>query len=701
MRLSRTLALLAALWSGWCGASQSQFYVFPVKELDGISSKIAPESRTLIDERVRSVFTPEVQAAILAGFSKALTVAFPESTVHAQQVFSSLKGQYQFIDAPMCGEGFAVPVDSSYAAVVGLTRGSWYEVERDGGRVEILIPITLNLQLIKPDLSKVVYSISETLYSPFIFTKDEIGKPAMTAKLAEVVVKGLNIQIASLVETLKANFKPKDVPIKVVGRERGLFVVDRGFEVGFTVDEELTAANLKGGALALFRVISVDSGYAILKLIQGSAEKGDSFVFTFESPADDSRKPRVMPVTDTRSGGQTAAVVADLFSKSIGFKAGFQLSPVNANFSQTMTMIRFAASCVPWDKYPSTKQIFESRTDAPDFFMKFSVAKSPVVRQSGVGAVKTIDSFVTTVTAQLVDKSGNVIFSDIASDKYVLEKTGGQGLSIANAEEISLKNATIALANAFVKNAKFENGNFKISGVGKSTLNAEGLNLPAGMDPGYEIVRQFETKVNGAPVYMRVAVDKGTAGPAPVANGMAFSYSKIEFAPENGDVLRVFNMPKAGQTRLSECATSYKAANSVPAEYLIPMVRHAAYKSAKFQPILNEPAFYVESNNLLKAGFFKLQMGVPQVTEQCIKAGYSVVPQPETCQENLCSMKSLFATTLILEKDGVRVGNYVQAETVTFDGFSKSEATNFVGFKAYESALKNLPKLTDSTNISK
>ena len=691
--------LLTLLWSGL--ATASQFYIFPVNELDGVSNRVAPESRPMIDKRVRALFTPEVQANILNYFSRELLKAFPDSAVHARQVTDVKKGQYKFIDSPICREGFNVDVKTSFAAVVGLTRGSWYEVERDGGRMEILIPITLNIQLIKPDQSKVVYSISETLYSPFIFSKAELSAPATAAKVSDVVASGLNLQITSLVQTLRTNFKPKDIPITVAGQEQGLLITDQGFEAGFKIDDEPSAVNTKDGSEVLFRVISVDSGYAVLKIQAGKAAKGDTFVFTFASPADDSRKPRVLPVTSQRADGQITSVVAELFSKSIGFKAGFQLSPVDVNFTQTMSIIRFSANCVPWDNYPSTKQIFESRSDAPDFFLKFNVAKSPVARQAGTGGVKTLDSFYTAVSAQIIDKSGKIVYSELANDLYALEKVSGQGLSIVNAEEISLKNATLALADQFIKNVKFENGNFKITAVEKTKFTAEGLSLPAAADPSYEILRPLLSKVNGKPTFLRIPVDKGDAGPLAAGGGTVFSFSKVEFQPQGGDLLRIVNMPRPGQAAISECTATYKAPNSISAEYLIPLIKHASYKSLKFQPGLVDAEFYADSNALLNAGFFKLQIAASQPTEQCIKAGYSVAPQPETCQENLCSMKSLYASTLILEKAGVRVANYVQAETVTFDGFSKPEAGNFAGLRAFESVLKNLPKLTDSSNTTK
>jgi hypothetical protein len=56
---------------------------------------------------------------------------------------------------------------------------------------------------------------------------------------------------------------------------------------------------------------------------------------------------------------------------------------------------------------------------------------------------------------------------------------------------------------------------------------------------------------------------------------------------------------------------------------------------------------------------------------------------------------------VIVQKGAERVGNYVQAEKISFDGFAESQGANFVGLKAYESVQKSLQKLTDKLNSAK
>lgn len=697
-----TAALLAAVAGLLAGpASAADFYLFPVAEMAGVSAQVDPKTRPLIDKRVRAMLTEAVQGQVLDNFRQEIVRAFPQSVVHARQVSDVRRGAYRYIDAPVCADGFTVPVRNSYAVMLGLTRGSWYELEREGGRVEVLIPITLNLQLVKPDMAKVVYSISETLYSPFIFSREELASPAAAAKIVATVAAGLNRQTADLVQNLKTNFSPKGQSVKVVGRSQGVLVVDQGFEIGFRSEDELVAVDRQSGKEALFRVLSVGSGYAVLKLLEGSASSGNEFTFTFEAPADDSRKPRLLPLTSNLPEQLWTHAVTDLFSKEIGFKAGFQISPVDATFSDVMDTIRAGANCVPWDKFPSTRQIFESRQDAPDYLVRFDLSRSPTTRETGLGNVKTVDSFVTSVGAQVVDMRGNVLFSEIGHDHYRLERTSGEGLSMSSAQEVSLKNATIALARRFVEGVAFEPGEFRITAADDRRMVVSGLTVPEGTALAYEVLRPLDIAVRGKPTFWQLQLGEGTQGSLPEGDGTALSYSRLDVAPRAGDILRVLNMPRKGQSRVAECVQAYRAPGSVVLDEVLPLVRHAAYRSPRYQMNLTDPVFYSESNALLEAGFFKLRLQPPAPTDTCMKPGYSVKLESSRCEAGSCSAQLQAATTLILEKADARIANFVYAEKVSYSGFAESQGDRFMGFKAYESIYRNIQKLTEKLNPSK
>ncbi len=684
-------------------AFASQFFVFAVKEMEGVSNSIPPEKRPLIDRRVREILGPVVQQQLVSTFAQRIAAAYPSSTVHAKQVRnarSTKSFQYVDQDSQQCGDNFFVPVQQSYAAVIGITRGSWYEVVRPGGVIEVLIPITLNLQLVKPDRAKVVYSVSETLYSTFRFANRSELQAGMGKLIPDNVASGLNQQINDLIARLKGGFQPKETVVTLVGRSSGVLVADKGFEVGFVGGDSPVAGNRKTGAEVIFTVLAAESGYAILAETDTKVSVGDEFVFKFEEAANDSRKPRVMPVVSMTANDLTGAI-ADLFAKDIGFGAAFQIAAVDANFKDTQDSIERMANCVAWKDFESVRKDFESRQDAPDFFLKFDYSFTPVFLESGAGGVETRESFVATVAAMLVDRKGAVIHAEIGQDFHRLVKKGGRGLDINNAREVALKNATSAVAKKFIANARFQPAEFPVTAASKSSFSVDGLSVPEGTELVYEVLRPLDVKVGGKPTFWRLSFDPSDAGPKLEGNRTTIGYLARGAEIRRGDRMVVANMPKRGQTRLTDCPSHYVAPGSDPSDFLVPVVRHSAYASQRFQVVVSKDEFYANANALLQEGKFRLQVSPPAPTEVCLRPGYLVKREAPNCSGSECSFEILSAATVILEKAGQRVGNFVQAERISAKGVAGPQMESFTSFRAAESVSSNLPKLIEKLNQGK
>jgi len=693
------LSLVLLAFPAW----SSQFFVFAVKELEGVSNSIPPEKRPLIDTRVREILRPEIQQQLVSSFAQQIATAYPSSTVHARQVLdtrSTKAFQYVDQDSQQCKDNFFVPIQQSYAAVIGITRGSWYEVVRPGGVIEVLVPITLNLQLVKPDRAKLVYTVSETLYSTFRFANRSELQAALPKLIPDKIVLGLNQQINDLTIRLKAGFQPKETVVTLIGRSGGVLVADKGFEVGFLDGDMPLAVNRKTGAEVIFTVLAAESGYTILAEPKEKVSVGDEFIFKFEAAADDSRKPRVMPVTSMMANDLTGAI-ADLFAKDIGFGAAFQIAAVDANFKDTQDIIERRANCVPWSNFESVRKDFESRQDAPDFFLKFDYSFTPVFLESGAGGTETRESFVATVAAMLVDRKGTVIHSEIGQDFHRLLKKGGRGLDINNAREVALKNATSAAAKKFISNVKFQSAEFPVTVANNSSFSVDGLSVPEDTDLVYEVLRPLEVRVGGKPTFWRLAFDRSTKGPKLEGNSTTLGYFATGAEIKRGDRLTVANMPKRGQTRISDCQTHYVAPGSDPSDFLIPVIRHSAYASQRFQIIISKEDFYSNANALLQEGKFKLKISPPVATEVCLRPGYLVKREASNCSGNECSFEILSAATIILEKAGQRVGNFVQAERISAKGVAGPQMETFTSFRASESVSNNLPKLIEKLNQGK
>ncbi len=679
------------------------FYVFPVREIEGFNvTNRDTATRPLVDPRAVAVFTPASQKQIISAFTENLANAYPNSIVHATQVRELIKGKYLYAtDGVSCGDGFAAPVNRTYAAVVGLTRASYYEVDR-GDNIEILVPITMNVQLIKPERAKIVYTISSTQYTPFVIAKKELGLKSTNDFMTKSLTTNTINQMNDLVTQVKQSFTPKDTLVKIVEKSGDLLVVDKGYEVGFKSGDELEATRLnsKDASPIIVKVLSVESSYSILKPLMGKPSKGEEYVFVFETPADDSRKPKLLPVSSDQKDQLWSPAVADLFAKDIGFQAPFQLAPVDVNFTDNMNSVQAQANCLPWDKFPSAKTVFDSRIDHPNFFLKFEMGQSPVFTNSGKGGVKTEQSFMTALTAQVVDLDGNVIFSEYGKDTYVLERVGQQGLSLVNTQEISLKNALVDLMKNFLKSVKLEPKQFKISEVkgGKFTVN--GLEIPNGQNAVYEVLKPMGFKVGDKPVLMRLALDQSEGLPVSVGGATTFTYSIAPDYPDitSGDVLSLLFMPRGNTPEISACGSTFIGKDSLPANHLIPIINHVAYRSSNYIVNISDKDFYSDANRLLKNGFYKFRMPAFSPTEFCFRSGYMVKKNESTCGANGCNMKFLTALRITTQKAGVDIKDASIGEQTTVTGVVESQGDNLIGFRAMKSANDLMNELTKRFN---
>lgn len=682
--------------------SAYDFYIFPVKEIEGFDLKgKSSDARPLVDKQVVSLFTVEAQKKIQESFISKLSTVYAGSIVNPMQVGDAIKSQYQYMQGNVqCGDGFVAPVNRSYAVVVGVTRASYYTVDK-GTNIEILVPITLNVQLVKPDRAKIVYTASSTQYTPFLISKNELGTPEVTALMTKALTTNTITQLSELVEIIKNNFQPKDTPVKFVNKVQDLWVVDKGYEAGFKVGEELEArpSNNKEAGSIILKVMSVDSGYSVLKAIYGAPTVGTEYIFVIESAADDAKKPKLMPVSSINN--KWSSGVADLFTKDIGFKAPFQITPVDVNFNDTMRSIKSLASCAAWEKIPSAQTIFDSREDHPNFFLRFDMSQSPVFTQMSNGNVRSKESFATILTAQVVDKNGNVIFSEMGKDTYNLEKVGSQGLNILNAKEISLKNSLVDLMKNFLQNVKLEPRDFVISEVQKGKFIVKGFDVPAGQDVTYDVVHPLGVKFNAKEVSMTLKFDKGADLPVSNAGSTTFSYSASDpDYPEikKGDLIRVITMPKGNIPELSSCGTVYKGANSIPSDYLLPLINHVAYKSQNYIVQFSNPDFYEDVNRQLYSGFFKYRLAKFQPTEFCFEPGYLVKKLDGACNADLCNTNMLTALKIVIKKNDVVAKEFSIGEQTSLEGFSEKETLNLIGYRSVLSASVLTNELSKRVN---
>jgi hypothetical protein len=594
-----------------------------------------------------------------------------------------------------CNEGFIAPFKSTYAAVVGVSRISHYIVDKDN-RSEILIPVTLNLQIVKPDKSKIVFATSNTKYSRFEFSKDEINSGSHASKVTEVIVNNIKSQIDDLLAISKASFNPKATPVKVVGKDAGFIVVDKGFEIGFKDGDEPSAFD-NNGKETLFRVISADDGYAVLELIAGDAKIGQEYKFMFATKADDSRKPRVLPITndDPILGG-----ITDIFTKAIGFKAPFQIAAVDVNFSETMKAITGRSNCLEsWG--PGAEQVKDTREDTPQYILSIKYAETDLFNQTGKGGVLSKDSFATVVQAKISDLKGTVFGSALGTDKYSLERTAGIGLSLNNAKEISYQNSTKSMVEDLLKKVKFEPKTFKINNVDAKNkiLNIDNLNIDEDFEITGQVLRKLSIKVGQKEVYVRLPIStKGNAEKNGKDAKIPFQLTDVGkdyFMPKSGDSLLVYTLPKANAKRVDLCESEYIGKNNTLAvKFATPLVSNVIFNAQNYQVIDMSQNLASSINKLLDAGFFKYRVDSLSANQSCLQPGYLIREESTSCiPDSVCSSTLQSAIIVRLLENSTSKKDFAIKKQTKLQGFEEKSKEAFYSLTAFDEFVSGLTEL--------
>jgi len=681
-------------------AAAASFYLFPVQEIEGMSPE-GSQARALLDKKVMTRLFggqagQQAQAALLERFVGQLHQAYPQSLIHARQVADNTIGSgHRFVNdgSLQCRAAPSYKVADTYAVVLGVTRASLYEVTR-GDNVEVLVPITLSLQFVRPSLAKVVYTMSETVYTPFRFSRAEYASGAMDATMRAEVLKNIGEQVDTLVASARAAFDPKSTAVKLVDRDGKFLIAGRGVEAGFVKGEQVEARGADGQA-SIFDVLYADSGYAVLRSAMGSASVGDTLQFTFESTGDDSRKPRLMPVA--AANDQVASAVSDIFGRAIGFKASFQLSPVDVHFDQTKVLITRAANCVDWTRLPSMAQASGERTDPPDFFLRFAHVATPSVILSGVRGAKSEERFHALVSAQVVDRFGKVVFSELGDNDYAIERVNGNGLGLAQAHEVALKNATGKLAESFLANVRFAPRELRVARVDGERIWVEGMGAVPGEKPSFTVLHPLSAKVAGKPALLELDVGAGSADPVGDGALVGLSYSAANPAlptPQRGDIVRLYGEQLAGVTRVTDCQEpDYVGQNNVAeAAYAGPLVRHALYRSRKYAGHIGDPAFYDSANALLRSGLFDLQLQAPAIGV-CVQPGYVIREEAAQCEGAACRATVMLGLQARFKSGGEVHKTVASGLRTEFSGVPAQGKAAFYGYKELGNGLSMQPEL--------
>ncbi|CAB1208546.1 hypothetical protein SFB21_0480 [Acinetobacter bouvetii] len=402
-------------------------------------------------------------ASIVCDFSRAIDNDVIRK--QAEQVF--VQGLKQSLGEQIVDSISQKTKHRTYVASLEVLRASEYVVRKDS-TAEIFLPVTLSLKLTNVLSGEVIYSDSKTLSQPIQVLSSDVESAATKAAIQQKFQSSLLTLTQQLTQDLKAKLQVTEIDTQVIDQWKSYLVLDKGFKQGIAIQDELSSA--EGD---LIRVVHADSDYAVAVpvLMQGNSKRFSKVSTNMRQAMN---KPKALVVDVLTYQGESKDLIEQIFSDAVGEQASFTLTPVNRRYSA------MAQSVSEQTALAQSTDI--NQRELPEFFIRINVI--PVIAyQQQIGKMTQQQIFHSEVFAEMIDRSGRVIYSAHATDDIKDVISEGMGFSLEARKEVVLKNALLKLGQQFQKGIQFTRSDLKVSNSSSKsiTIDDAGERLSTGM----------------------------------------------------------------------------------------------------------------------------------------------------------------------------------------------------------------------------
>lgn len=399
-----------------------------------------------------------------------------------------------------------------------IARASYYTVDKVDGTIDLLVPVSGSLYFTNAVSGEVLYTVAATYYARATVSR---GGADLT-RVQSLFATAYHGLVAELLSKARVQFKPHAVAATVKREWNGLYILDHGQDAGIAKGDSL--ADSEGNTID---VLYSAPGYAVGTQSLGKITTGGTFSRETNADLAELKRPRVMVLVDQVPQEMPAEIVSQLFTDQLGAKAALSVVQVNPLFAGVLATA-FASTSLSSDN--------SSKRELPDYFLRLSVPHSLSYELPTSARSRTVRSYRTIATAELVDRTGRVLFATSGSDRSDDEVIAGMALDEASRREISLKNALLDLAQHIGTELKFEHAELPLDKAAPLVLADRNGVLTAG-----DQVTLFRNigRVDGISgdirvPYTEVSADSPNAGGMQLADGLRLTSTAVPAAV--GDV---------------------------------------------------------------------------------------------------------------------------------------------------------------------
>jgi hypothetical protein len=423
--MMRYLAAFLLAWvSGLSLAADSGYKLFPVAAMFATTDGVSGSSR--------------IDADFTSGVSGALGGKFFEEKFRA--TFPDAVG---IIDNANKRRTFAVSLQ--------IARASKYVVQKPDGTDDIYLPITGSIYFTNVITGEVLYTLTRTEIKLASLTREAAASGS--GRVRALFRENFEELVGSLIKDAHAQFRPTTISAVIRSEWKGLVILDGGREQG--ISREDTLIDPQGNELL---ILSAGPSYSIGKRQLGTLSRAVAFSKISNQTLAEIRKPRVLPIVERAPPDFPEQTLIQLLSDALGAKSAISLIPVNRTYQAVLTTVAAKTNI-------SQEQI--RQRELPNFFFRLNIPEPIEYEVPTNLSHKTRHVYEAMALAELVDRSGRVLYAGIGRNRIEDEVTAGISFNVASRREVVIKNAVIDLANRFGTEMKFSNAEVAVISGGK------------------------------------------------------------------------------------------------------------------------------------------------------------------------------------------------------------------------------------------
>lgn len=447
---------LAYLFMATCLASSTQaqplrLWPAPFKVLWGLEFTICKQQKGVGDDQ--AVRTAKIHSDLCPVFEdQKLTSSFVD------QFETELKTKIpNVINKLRDGLAAGVPtqdaLQQTLVASLHLSRADMWTIDK-GRSLDIFLPFTLTVNFTNAASGEVVFTQSETVIPQGTFTKAD-GIVEARSQLAVQLTKA----ISTLVDRAAAEYKPYPIVAKVrekVGDKS--YVIDKGRLAGVRAGDSI-------GKDA--KVEFADANYAIVRAGLFLLEVGDEISKSAAAPVAALARPSVFVVLADAPRDKSASYLRLLFEQRLGQGNALTVMPGNDSFTEIRKLMLQESAA------PSS-----DLTDRPlpEYLMRVQVYNLPATKLDTNLPNIRMHSYQAYATAEIVDRSGRVVFATFADNRIDDQVAAGIAFGEDARQDTVISNALQQLADKVSTGFKPQQLRLPLKGNGVSFS----LNDPAG-----------------------------------------------------------------------------------------------------------------------------------------------------------------------------------------------------------------------------